>query len=262
MAQYPKFIGNLIIKGKIECLTGLHIGGSKDKMEIGGVDSPVLRNPETLLPYIPGSSLKGKLRALLEYGLGVVDEKGDVSKDIQIVRIFGAAADDSKNAKDSKVKGPTRLIVRDLQPTEKTVGKWKKMDSELLYTEYKSENTINRITSAANPRFIERVVAGSEFSFEMVFGIYQSDEKDTQAEIQKDLNNLLKAMRLLESSTLGKSGSRGYGQIAFHIAQDIVVTNEDYQEGTEAYANSLASITEETPFSRLSEISFTCPSIS
>lgn len=257
MNQYPKFIANLIIKGKIECITGLHIGGSKDKMEIGGVDSPVLRDPVTLFPYIPGSSLKGKMRALTEYSLGVVGAKGGISDDTQVVRIFGIGANDATPL----VKGPTRLIVRDALPTQKTIEQWKKMESELLYTEYKAENTIDRITSAANPRFIERVVAGSEFSFELVFGIYQSSEADTKEVIQKDLDRLLGAMRLLEDSTLGKSGSRGYGKIAFHIAEPFVVKNEDYQTGTENYKNSLISLEETKSFQRLDQAVFKCPNI-
>src|SRR3989339_341232 len=101
-STYPKFLANIIIRGKIECLTGLHIGGSKDKLEIGGVDSPVLRNPQNRMPYIPGSSLKGKLRTLLEYSMGVVSDNGDVSTDERIVRLFGIGADEK-----SKDDGPT-----------------------------------------------------------------------------------------------------------------------------------------------------------
>ena len=179
MNTYPKFLANLIIRGKIELLTGMHIGGSKDKLEIGGVDSPVIRNPQNRLPYIPGSSLKGKLRSLLEYNLGVVDKEGKVSNDEKIVRIFGASADDNNN------NGPTRLIVRDALPDKKTIEMWEKMDSELLYTEYKAENTINRITAAANPRFIERVVAGSKFNFEMIYGIYKINENDSKYSTRK-----------------------------------------------------------------------------
>jgi len=230
--NYPKFEGNIIIKGKIELLTGMHIGGSEDKLEIGGVDSPVIRNPQNRLPYIPGSSLKGKMRSLLEYSLGVVGENGDVSNDEKIVRIFGIGANDKKEI------GLTRLIVRDANPDDETIKIWKKIDSELLYTEYKPENTINRFTAAANPRFIERVVKGSSFEFEMVYGVYQMDENDTDENTNDDLKNLLESLRLLEHSFVGGSGSRGYGKIKFKILEPIIVKAEDYKSGSEKYKSA------------------------
>ncbi|GIV43254.1 MAG: hypothetical protein KatS3mg035_0377 [Bacteroidia bacterium] len=84
---------NIILRGKIECLTGLHIGASNEKMEIGGVDSPVIRHPHTKYPYIPGSSLKGKLRSLLEFSLGLIDKQGEPSKDPVIARLFGIGSE-------------------------------------------------------------------------------------------------------------------------------------------------------------------------
>ncbi len=235
---YPIFKANIIIKGKIELLNGMHVGGSKDKLEIGGVDSPVIRNPQNRLPYIPGSSIKGKMRSILEYSLGVIGEEGRVSSDERIIRIFGASADEEKPI------GPTRLIVRDAIPDKTTINMWKNIDSELLYTEYKPENTINRITAAANPRFIERVVEGSKFNFEMVFGIYQMSENDKEDEINKDLANLLQALRLLEHSFVGGSGSRGYGKIKFHVKEPIVVKSDDYKNNTDNYKKATAEIEE------------------
>jgi CRISPR-associated protein Csm3 len=231
------FKGNLILRGKIECVTGLHIGGSKEKLEIGGVDSPVIRNPQTRLPFIPGSSLKGKMRHLLEFALGRVDPTGEVSMDKDIVRIFGRPADDTKNAPKT---GPSRLVVRDCMPDKATREMWEKMDSELQYTEYKPENGINRLTSAANPRFVERVVAGSMFDLEMVYSVYHIDAaEDTDENIDKDVDNLAMAMRLLEHNFLGKSGSRGYGQIRFHIADPVWLTPADYEDNTEAYKKAV-----------------------
>lgn len=234
--EYPKFLANIIIKGKIECITGLHIGGSKDKLEIGGVDSPVLRNPFNRLPYIPGSSLKGKMRHLLEYSKGVVSEgaePGDVSRNEEIVRLFGIGADE-KNAKT----GPTRLIVRDSNPDDETISMWENLDSELLYTEYKPENTIDRITAAANPRFIERVVAGSKFDFEIVYGVYQMSENENNESVNQDLQNLLKSLRLLEHSALGKSGTRGYGKIKIKLAEPVQVSVIDYQNNSDKYRDA------------------------
>ncbi|MEM9886819.1 MAG: type III-A CRISPR-associated RAMP protein Csm3 [Bacteroidota bacterium] len=257
----PKFKGNVIIKGKIECLTGIHIGGSKDKLEIGGVDAPVIRNPQTRMPYIPGSSLKGKMRHLLEYALGVVGHYqtfvpgkdrtlGDVSQDDNIVRLFGIGANDkrdnneklSEHEKWKQKVGPSRLIFRDCYPDQATEEMWDNLDSDLLYTEYKPENTINRVTAAANPRFMERVVAGSKFEFEMLYTIIEMDEDQEESYIQKDLDNLMRGLRLLEHNFIGKSGTRGYGKIQFLLADPITVTNEDYLNGGGGYAASMQAL--------------------
>lgn len=251
----PKFIGNYILRGKIICLTGLHIGGSKDKLEIGGVDSPVIRNPQTLYPYIPGSSLKGKLRHLLEYGLGVVDKKGEVSKAEPIVRLFGIGADDNeekskkeatkKDEKSEKRRGPARLVVRDCNPDKATIVMWENLNSELQYTEYKPENSINRITSTANPRFIERVTADSKFEFEIIYTVYDmGDEEDFKTNVADDVLNLKTAMRMLEHNFLGKAGSRGYGRIRFELAKPMFVNSEAYKSDKGAYQNSLVDIEE------------------
>ena len=201
MADKSAFIGNLILRGKFECLTGLHIGGSKEKLEIGGVDSPVVRDPRTRFPYVPGSSLKGKLRSLLEYGTGNVEKDGEVSKAVEICRLFGIGVDEktegSKNfVPDLEKIGPSRLLVRDCHPDERTIELWEGLDTDLQYTEIKSENGINRITSAANPRFIERVVAGSRFNFELVYSVFEMADGDThKKDASDDLDNLRMALR-------------------------------------------------------------------
>ncbi len=223
---------NIFFMGKIECVTGLHIGSSSEKLEIGGVDSPVVRHPHTKYPYIPGSSLKGKLRSLLEFALGVINDDGAPSKDERITRLFGSGA----NEKEINNSGPTRLIVRDCHPDDETIKMWEeKVDSLLLYTEYKAENTLNRITSAANPRFIERVVPGSKFHFELIYSVYHISDNDTPQKINEDLAHLIQAMRLLEDDYLGKSGSRGYGKIKFHCAKPFIINAEEYRKGDGNY---------------------------
>ena len=57
--------GKILIKCDLVVRTGLHIGGSSSFSAIGTVDSPVIRDPFTGLPIVPGSSLKGKQRAEL-----------------------------------------------------------------------------------------------------------------------------------------------------------------------------------------------------
>jgi CRISPR-associated protein Csm3 len=218
-----KFIANVIIKGKMETKTGLHIGGSKEKLEIGGVDSPVIRDPHTRQPYIPGSSLKGKMRMLLEFALGKVNPNGEPSEDDEIVRIFGTSAKERN-------LGPTRLIVRDAYPDDKTIDMWKNLDTELQYTELKPENSIDRITSEANPRFLERVVKGSNFDVEFVFSIYDWDDGG-KTDIE-NLGRVFEALRLLEHSGIGGNVSRGYGRVEFELYDPIVVYQEDYRDKT------------------------------
>jgi CRISPR-associated protein Csm3 len=268
-----KFTANIFIKGKIECLTGLHIGGSKDKFEIGGVDNPVHRDPLSRYPYIPGSSLKGKLRMLLEYSLGVVDAKGgEPSTAKEIITLFGIGAGKTETSlselhtgsvvnqkKENIQSGPVTLIVRDAYPDVDTVKKWETLDSELLYTEYKPENTIDRITSEANPRTMERVVKGSFFDFEIILAVYEGilvDEIEKREYISH-LKNIQTAMMLLEHSTLGGSGSRGYGKIKFHVSKPIMVTNQDYVAGNEKYklaSKAVDDIKDTCPLKALSDI--------
>lgn len=224
---------NIIFRGKIECVTGLHIGGGTEKLEIGGVDSPVIRHPHTKYPYIPGSSLKGKLRSLLEFALGKVGDNGEPSEAEEITRLFGIGAKE----KEKSNTGPTRIIVRDCNPDTETKEMWENdVDSLLLYTEYKAENTLNRITSAANPRFIERVVPGSKFDFEIIYSVYHISDKDNAEKVNEDISRLIQAMRLLESNFIGKSGSRGYGKIKFHCAEPLIINVDEYKKGNGNYS--------------------------
>jgi len=257
--ETAKFIGNLILRGKFECVTGLHIGGSKEKLEIGGVDSPVVRDPRTRYPYVPGSSLKGKMRSLLEYALGKVPLKdnkerkidaGGVSDAEEIVRLFGIGVDQRDQVKDKSNDhlhhiGPSRLVIRDCHPDDETKKWWKTMDTDLLYTEYKSENGINRLTSAANPRFIERVAAGSRFDFEIVYSMFDIGEGEgkRQTATKDDLDNLRMALLLLEHNFLGKSGSRGYGRIKFGFAEPVWISTDEYKKtGSEAIKEAAAAL--------------------
>ncbi len=238
-----KIIGKIEAKGKIECLTGLHIGASKETVEIGALDAPVVRNPLTNEPYIPGSSIKGKLRSLLEKanphllpnrdgGSGIsrhecndwVDGK-TYNKNYQkelpflgalkcpVCRLFGSTG--NKNY-------PSRLKVRDLPLANKE--ELEKMDTGLFLTEWKFENSIDRITSAANPRNIERVPKGAQFSFSIIY-----DVEDLET-LEEDLKNLLLAIKLLHDDSLGGHGSRGYGQVKMDFEQ-IEARYVDYYKG-------------------------------
>jgi len=223
-----KFQGKYIITGKIICETGLHIGGTQEGIEIGGVDNIVIRDPLTDRPYIPGSSLKGKLRHLLEWELDKVQEHpkqkiytAHFCGQCDPCIIFGPASDDTNIKLQA---GPTRLTVRDCLPTDETLSKWRQWLGENIYTELKTENAIDRVTSEANPRTMERVPAGSEFNFEMIFDIYRDGDKEL-------LKSLFTAMHLLENSALGGSGTRGHGKIRFEVTSKEFRSVDYYRSG-------------------------------
>ena len=221
------FKGKYIISGRIVLDTGLHIGGTTEGFEIGGLDNPVIRDPLSEVPYIPGSSLKGKLRHLLEWSLGKIEAHpkhrsytAHFCGECAACIIFGPASDDH----EVRVKaGPSRLTVRDAFPTRQTVDMWDKYLGERTFTELKNENVLDRVTSEANPRTMERVPAGSEFNLEMIFDLYRDSDREL-------LNQVLAAMHLLENSALGGSGSRGYGKIKFVDVQ-IKDRSRDYYLG-------------------------------
>jgi len=239
-----------LIEGEIECLTGLHIGTGGGSIEIGGIDDPIVSNPLTRLPYIPGSSLKGKMRSLLEKEkeeelernirknleerlkkesddakrkkleeklrgkwLGFNREHEQIrrhecddykqAEDCPVCRLFGSTGAGSKNE-----NYPAKLIIRD----GKLVDRNSIMREGIIVTEVKMENTIDRITSAAVPRTIERVPAGNDVRFNLNF-VYQVNDNHQK----EDLQNILLCLKLIEKDGLGGNISRGYGQVKFHI---------------------------------------------
>ncbi|MCB0184387.1 MAG: type III-A CRISPR-associated RAMP protein Csm3 [Caldilineaceae bacterium] len=209
-----------LLTGTICCVTGLHIGAGQDSIEIGGTDRPVILHPIERYPYIPGSSLKGKLRSLLELRYGAFAPNGGPSTQQTnatgfVGRIFGVSAGDEDNHL------PTALIMRDAIPTAGYRDEYNLRRRQGQPTlEQKSENTINRIDSSANPRVIERVPAGAAFAFEATYRIFALDGDDSQS--RADFRHVLEAMALLQRDTLGGHGSRGYGQVRF---QDLACTD-------------------------------------
>ena len=192
------------IKGKIKVKTGLHIGAGRDTIEIGGNDNPVIKDPITGDPYIPGSSLKGKLRALLEWFEGRVHEnQGNPCNcgNCIVCDIFGTSNKEGR-------KNPTRIIVRDAFIDKDTLEKVK--TEGLMLFEEKYENALNRITAEANPRPIERVIPGVCFDFEIAYKIFNENDKEDEI-----LNKILTSMALLEEDYLGGGGSRGNGKVEF-----------------------------------------------
>jgi CRISPR-associated protein Csm3 len=271
-------LGKIRITSTLTVETGLHIGGGGETLDIGGLDKPVIRDPITQNPYIPGSSIKGKLRSILERWLNkplnrrggsetfryesddLVDGYTEIAKGQYVAyegartcavsRVFGStggmhcwvpetvANSEELERRDPDppsatinnstyvaVKGrnaPARLIVRDCHLLPTSVERLKKVDTGLNMTEWKFENGIDRITAAANPRQVERVPAGAQFQFEIVYTV----ENPEQA--LEDLRNLAIAIAILEDDALGGHGSRGYGKVRFE-------TFQFYYRGSEQY---------------------------
>lgn len=214
------------IKGIIKLKTGTRVGGSTENIEIGGNDNPVIRNPFSGEVYIPGSSIKGKMRFLSEWLQGVVLPSGNVhtcsSKECPVCRTFGRGAKDSGEAKS----GPTRLIVRDAYLTPESKQELSNLKVRTgLDTEMKYENSINRLTSEASPRNLERIPAGMEFEFNMSYKVLDLD--DGFDEENNFENIVLKGLKALLLEGIGGGVSRGNGQIEFVT---LTVDGEDYKE--------------------------------
>jgi CRISPR-associated protein Csm3 len=225
------FLGKLILEGEIHCHTGLHIGAGKGSLEIGGADNPVVKDAFGV-PYIPGSSLRGRLRSLLEQtlGLAVASELVYLSKrrgqevrihqsdrpDDDICVLFGRNPGRVERvtgeAMEASGATPARLTVYDapLLVDSITPQMRENLDDEL--TEVKSENAVDRITSQANPRTLERVPAGARFRFRMVLDVLCDPDKALLARVAEGL-------RLLEDDALGGGGSRGSGRVSFNALQ-------------------------------------------
>ena len=193
--------GKLLIKGTIKLITGLHIGTSGDFSAIGAVDTIVIRDSVTNKPMIPGSSLKGKMRYLLartKYNSSL-ETKEIKEEDECIKRLFGSS--------DPIIT--SRLQFQDSLLSDKSIEDFKEFEFDLPYTEIKYENTIDRIKGVANPRQLERVPAGSEFNFKVVYNVEKIED------FKEDMKNILLMMAVLEDDYLGGHGTRGYGRIKF-----------------------------------------------
>jgi len=213
------------IKGTIELISGLHIGAGDSEMRIGGTDNPVVTNPHTGEPYIPGSSLKGKIRSLLEMRSGLIDPgKGNPlgtsclrnlsgpkhGEAMKILRIFGVSGAEGDTARDV---GPTRASFADCSLNKESRDRLEA--GNLSPTEIKAETAIDRIQGTAKGgslRFTERVVAGLCFDFAITLKELEGDDN------LEDF--LLEGMKMLEYDALGGNGSRGYGRVRFDFEDD------------------------------------------
>lgn len=220
-------IGKLLLDGEMICETGLHIGAGKGSLDLGGADNPVVKDAFGR-PYVPGSSLRGKLRSLLEQSAGLIaatdliylsrrrgqevrihqsDEPGD-----EIGLLFGRNPGRvervSGEAMETMTATPARLTVYDamLEIDSITESMRENLDDEL--TEVKSENAIDRLTCQSSARTLERVPAGAKFRVRLVLDILCPEDRELVAKLAEGL-------RLLEDDALGGGGSRGSGRVKF-----------------------------------------------
>ncbi len=243
--------GKVIITGQVRTKTGLHIGGASAGLDIGGIDNPIIRHPVSREPYIPGSSLRGKMRSLLDRSFGkslnqMIQSKPPVVRvhecdnetqyeACEVCQIFGVTpGGDRKHW--TKLK-PTRLLVRDIALSADGNEKLRTAKLDLPFTEVKWEAAIDRITSAAVPRQNERVPADTVFGpFEFIYNLYDVNGEGVTNDVAW-LKHIFKAMELLEDDYLGGYGSRGTGKVAFENL-GVTLRSHAYYAG-EAEAESL-----------------------
>lgn len=238
-----KLIGKLVLEGEMQCETGLHIGAGKGSLEIGGADNPVVKDAHGH-PYVPGSTLRGRIRALLEQstGLAIPSELVYLSKrkgqevrihqsdrpDDEICVLFGRSPSRMEKVGGGDLENstatPSRLSVFDapLVPDSITAQMRESLDDEL--TEVKSENAIDRITSQANPRTLERVPAGARFRIRMVIDLLCPEDSVLPGLV-------LQGLRLLEDDALGGGGSRGSGRVSFDNLKLVWRSRDYYASG-------------------------------
>ena len=199
-----QLVKKIKINTSITLITGLLIGGNSENVDIGGIDNPVIKlASKGDVPYIPGSSLKGKMRCLLEQAAGAPK----VGLDSKVNNLFGITENKAINTSNQ----PSKIIVRDAMLSDESKKMLLDCDNlDMPYTENKFENVIDRVKGIAqHPRQTERVPAGAEFCAEFIINIWDDDDE------QEMMALFEKGIRLLENDYLGGSGSRGYGQIKF-----------------------------------------------
>jgi len=239
---------------KLKLITGLHIGASDDSMKIGGVDSPVITREvladnegevsfsgtnKIIEPYIAGSSIKGKVRSLLELYFRLIDptesdEKkrgipinseatfGEKRKRDLIIKLFGEGSEFKKSSEAFNV---TRVIFRDCFITNEI--RKATIDNRIELFEEKAENVIDRATGTTKDgglRHIQRVVSSVEFEFDLSIRVFDGEDRALFE------NTILLGLRLLELDALGGSGSRGYGKVEFEDIKDSIETLRDAVE--------------------------------
>lgn len=219
LREIVEFRGVLKVGG-----SGLRIGGQKDGAGIGETDNPIIRHPITHLPYVPGSSIKGKVRSLLESRY--CQKTQDTGKPCScghctVCQLFGSG-------EARTIASPTRLVFRDCPPTATTQEIW---GSAGVDSEVKAEVGIDRNKGLADrnsPRTTERIPAGSDFDFAFSIRIFEGDDT------AKYYALLAEGFELLEKHYLGGSGSRGYGQVGIVMEDGATPLHKRLRDRAEA----------------------------
>ena len=210
-----KLKGRIKVRAVLTTKTGLHIGGTKDTYEIGALDNPIIkivRGGSALRqePYIPGSSLKGKIRSLIEES----DKDGNFCTcgACLICRMFGSGPE-AKNTQKPRLK------VRDAFLADSNDEKLRQVD----FVEIKTENRIDRKTGKAkDPREMERVLPGTKFDLEFIISLYDDDNASEY------LGLLIRGLKLLSHDYLGGCGTRGYGKVDINNIEISTLRASDY----------------------------------
>ena len=233
MTDTIQLTGRIFLTFDIETKSGLHIGGSDEGIGIGGVDKTVIRDPLTNQPYIPGSSLRGKIRSLTEKYDGLRQNKKigkifihtctelDEYEHCNVCQIYGVPG-------EMGFSSPTRLIVRDVQMSDDSAEQLRELRTDLPFTEVKTEVAIDRVTSAASPRQMERVPARVTFGqAEMVYSLYNGAGCDAGTDLNR-FKTVITGLQLLEDDYLGGLGSRGSGRVALKDIKVEIKTRQNY----------------------------------
>ncbi|MFN8532464.1 MAG: type III-A CRISPR-associated RAMP protein Csm3 [Dehalococcoidia bacterium] len=223
--------GRIICRAVVEVETGLHVGASTASGAVTGLDFPVVRDALTGQPYLPGSSLRGKLRAETERLLGlapnasgrggpqfyVPQNQADYDSN-PIGRLFGVPG-----ARSFRVDAAARLVVRDAFLTPDSAAALKRARTDLPYTEVKAEAAVDRITAEALPRHIERLPAGARLGpLELVYSVYTAQDL-------ADFTWVARGLQLVEDDYLGGHGSRGSGKVRFRDIEVVVRSRAAYR---------------------------------
>jgi CRISPR-associated protein Csm3 len=244
----------VFLRGTMTALTGLRVGGSEQGLDAAGLEHLVARHALLDEPYVPGSSLRGKLRCSLERLQGIAGPPagdhvvfGPADDPAHpLVQLFGAAGKDGAGL-------PSRVLVRDALLTADTRRRLARLRGVLPMTETKAEVCLDRVSAAASPRTVERLPAGAELRFDLVLEVRAAPEASPEGlpaglsralEAQRasrteangwgrdeDLRWLVTGLALLQDDALGGHGSRGYGRVKIRLDPLALRTRDDYLQG-------------------------------
>ena len=236
-----KLFKKIFFEGTLECLSGLHIGDSKDSVEIGGLDSPVVRRKDNNQPYIPGSSIKGKMRCLLQQAYNEPTLESTGTPDLSYFFGCSDSAKKVEGSNESLHKGHgSKILFRDAYLTE--TSEKQLIDSpytDMPYTEQKFENSIDRKTgttssSGGGMRNQERVPAGAKFDVKFVINVFGKDDKEAGENETLFRSYFNQGIQLLNNDYLGGSGSRGYGHVNIVVKENAALLQDysNWKNGT------------------------------